>query len=195
MRRSLIQTIPRVPSNLPVFFDALVYEVIHARRLGAGQNNHFEERLPRQGLMAIIDLVGPNLPTRLNLTFTLELIPMANSVEVYLETGMMSKGILRLMRGLTEKMFDQIAGRQISESIAQLLTLEYQNYGRQLQESGGLDIQPSQTNIPLEITPTTLDTHVPSDVPPTETIYCHACGLANPANAHFCESCGTKLGR
>ncbi len=181
-RRSLIQTIPRVPSNLPVFFNALITEVIHSSRLGFGKENHLEERQPRQGLTAIIEPVGPKLPAQFNMTIFIELIPLANSVEVYLETGVMAKGVLRLMRGLTEKMFDQVVGREIVDAIGRTLALESQNYVMPLQGGESGRIQPAQTNNSSESSPIT-------------AVYCPACGLANPAQARFCETCGTKLAR
>jgi hypothetical protein len=179
-KRSLIQTIPKVPANLPVFFDALISEVLNAQRLGAGQSTHLEERQPRQGLTAFLELAGPQ--SAMNIMFVIELIPLANSVEVYVETGMMGKNILRLMKGFTEKMLGSIIGREIKDSIGRVLSREYQNYGRPLQEGESTGMQPTQTRFQEK-------------APPANAIFCTACGLANPPDARFCETCGTKLAR
>ncbi len=183
-KRSLIQTIPRVPSNLPEFLDALVAQVLNSRRLGAGSRNHFVERQPRQGLSALLEMVSER-PT-MNVTVIIDLIPLANYVEVYLETGMMGKGILRLMRGLTEKMLDQLMGREIADSISRIVSLESQNYGRPSQGSEAMVPQAYQT---------TSQTNILSETHPSTMIYCPACGLVNPEYARFCETCGTKLTR
>ncbi|OLS13735.1 MAG: hypothetical protein RBG13Loki_2644 [Promethearchaeota archaeon CR_4] len=177
-RRSLVQTIPRVPANLPAFLDALVTEILRSPRLGAGKQNHFEERLPRQGLLAILEPVGRKLP--FNLTFFIELIPLANSVEIYLEIGLMGKGIIRLSKWFTGKMLDQMLGREIVECIERVLALESQNYGRPLREDTLLETRYPQTI-------------APPSYPPASVLYCPACGLANPAEAQFCQTCGTKL--
>jgi len=178
-RRTFIQTIPRVPDNLPGFLDALVTEIIRSPRLGAGQQNHFAERQPRQGLIAILEPVGKNL--RFNVTIFIELIPLANSVEIYLEVGMMGKGFIHLMKGLTEKMLDQIIGREITDCVGRVLSLESENYSQPSSPgSDDLGMQLFQTNM---LTPNTS----------ANFLYCPACGLANPADARFCETCGTKL--
>lgn len=181
-KRTLIQTIPRVPRNLPLFFEAVVYDVLNSRRLGAGSQNHLVERQPREGLSAILEMVAER-PAMI-VTAIVELIPLANSVEVYLDTGMSCKGVLRLMRGLTEKMFDQIIGREISDSVGRRLALESQNYGWPSQGTNNTQAGASQ------ITP---QTSTPIETPPEAVIYCPACGFPNLGHARFCESCGTKF--
>ncbi len=181
-KRKLIQTIPKVPNNLPVFFDALVYEVLHLRRLGAETQSQLIERLPRQGLTAILDAAVERPP--FNVTFVIELIPLADTVEVYLEAELMGGGPIRLMRGLLERMLIQMTQREIPDVISRLLYLESQNYGRPLQGSEGVVSQISQP---------TSQTNIPIETPPPTVIYCPACGLTNPAHARFCETCGTKL--
>ncbi len=183
-KRRLIHTIPRVPNNLPVLLDALVIEVLHSRRLGAETQSQLVERQPRQGLTAILEATVER--PMCWVTVIIELIPFPNFVEIYLETGFWGKGVLRLLRGLLERMFADITERALSDSISRILALESQNYGIPLQGSEAPVPPTSQTTTP---------TKSPVERPLETVIYCPACGLENPGYARFCETCGTKLAR
>jgi hypothetical protein len=182
-RRKLIQTIPRVPSNLPIFLDALVAEVLHSQRVNLETQNQLVERQPRQGLTAILEAEIQKYSCCI--TIVIELIPLANSVGVYLETGFMG-GPFRTAKGLMERLFASITERAMLEGIDQILALESQNYGMPVQTREILEPEPSQ--IPSQ-------TNFPSETASVAVVYCPACGIANPAEAHICEACGTELAR
>ncbi len=130
--RSLIEAIPRVPGNLPLFFDMIINDVIHIFHFGINEQTHLKEHQPRMHLTAVLEPSGRPLPFKAEMMAFIELIPLTNSVEFHLEVSYKGKGLFRLFTRFAEKTTIQALGDMIANSIDRILPLESMDYGKML---------------------------------------------------------------